>query len=243
MSARGRAEQGFSVLEMVVAVSIFALLIVMIDSLFFTAYRHARGVELAADVQQNARIALDRLTRELREASPSQIAVGGPPGSMAVVFKAARPAFDPAVFCAYVRTRTDSLYRSGCYSWTGAPLPPYTTDPPYAPPCNTPTGAPCGTYAPIWQRTVGYYVAASTVTGLKELRRVVRDLASPDAPLPDPATLRGGEAVATYIEAFDATVSAGSVAVVLTLGATEIVRGTALRPERIILPGTVLLRN
>lgn len=235
-------EQGFSLLELVVVMGIFALFVVMIDVMFFSAYRDARRAELAADVQQNARLALDRLTREIREASPSQLAVGGPGGSMAVVFKSARPAFDPSVFCVYVRTRSDPLYRRGCFYWTGAPLPPYTTAPPYAAPCGGPDGAPCGTYAPIWQRAVGYYVV-TTASGGRELRRVVRELVSPDAPLLDPAALRGGEAVATYIETFDVALAAGTLRVSLTAAGVARVLGMDLRAELSALPGVIVPRN
>jgi prepilin-type N-terminal cleavage/methylation domain-containing protein len=230
---------GFSFIEVVVAVAIFAVLLLVIDAAFSVASRAGRRVEAAADVQQNARLALELLTREVRETSPAQIAVGGLPGTMAVVFKSARLATDASIFCLYTATRADPLYRTGCFYWPGAPLPPYA-NPPYAVPCDTGTGEPCGTYAPIWQRAIGYYVAG--VPGARELRRTVVALGAPDAPLPDPSTLRGGQAVAAYIERFDVSLSGGVVALTLVAQVTPSAGGT-VPPQGVMLTTAVKLRN
>lgn len=238
---RRSAQRGFTVLEMVVALGIFALFIVVVDLVFIGVHRNTRRVELATDVQQNARIALERLTREIRESGASQVAVGGPAGSMAVVFKSARLASDSSIFCLYVRTRTDPLYRGGCFYWAGAPVPPYPADPPYAAPCSTPSGSPCGTYAPIWQRAIGYYIV-NAAGGVRELRRVVSGLTTPDAALPDPATLRGGEAVASFIETFDVSLSGTQFTIALGVRGSATVAGSVL-PADMFLRGTVAVRN
>lgn len=239
--SHGGEERGVSVIEVVVALAIFALLIVVIDAAFSIASRSARRVELATDVQQNGRLAIELLTREIRESGPSEVAVGGSPGSMAVVFKSARLASDATMFCLYTRTRSDPMYRSACYYWTGAPLPPYETEPPFAAPCATVTGEPCGTYAPIWQRAIGYYVA-DTGTGARELRRTVAVLSAPDAPLPAPTMLRGGQAVATYVEGFDVSLSDGLFTVALLAQAAPS-GGAPVAPQALLLTSAVLLRN
>lgn len=232
------SERGLTFLEVVVAVAMFAVLLLVLDVTFSVASKAAHRVEHAADIQQNARLAIELLTREVRESSPAPIAVGGSPGAMAIVFKSARLAADASVFCLFVPTRGDPLYRSGCFYWSGAPVPPYTGDPPYAPPCNTASGEPCGTYAPIWQRAIGYYVAGPAAS--RELRRTVVALSSPDAPLPDPATLRGGQAVASYLERFDVAVSAGAVTATLSARAAA---GGAAAPQTVLLTGVVQVRH
>lgn len=109
---------------------------------------------------------------------------------MWVLFASARPAADPSVFCVHARRSSAPAEAStpDCFTFPGGDL---------AEPA-------LGTYAPVWQRYVGYFVA-TTAEG-PVLRRVVGPLARPEA-VPDPAVLVGGETVAEGVEAFDVAVA------------------------------------
>lgn len=242
---QGHGDAGVTIIELIVAVAIFALFIVMIDAVFFGANRSARKAELAADVQQNARIAAERLTREVRESNVSQVAVGGAAGSMAVVFKSARLMENNTVFCLYARSTSDPawIYDSRCFTFPGGnlPGPPYS-GPPYPSPCDTETLTPCGTYTIIWQRYIGYYVV-DVGGGVKELRRVVGQLDTAGAALPAPATLSGGDVIAAHVNKFDVAISGRTVVVTLKAEGTEVVQGTQLPVQEIFLPAQVLMRN
>lgn len=233
---RGR-QSGVTIIELLVAMAVFSLFILLVDAVFFGANRSSKKSELAAEVQQNARIAVERLTRELRESgfdSPAEIRVGGTAGHGAVVFKSARLASDNSVFCLYVRSTSDPayMYNTSCF------LVGSLTGPPYA----TPPTAPLGTYTPIWQRYIGYYVV-DTPDGLHELRRVAAALTAPDAPLPDPTSLSGGDVIANLVETFDVSLSGAEFTVTLKAKGTLVVQGTTVPSQEILLPGTVLIRN
>jgi len=177
-------ERGMSLIELLVAAGVFALLFLAIDSVFIGAHRSTQQAELNADVGQNARIALERLTREIRETSPSQIECspsgcgGGPLG--AVAFRSARSGSalgDTRVFCLNVPGTSDRFYQGGgiCDYYGGPPA----------------SGV--QDYAPLWQRIVGYRLVAASgpaACGPYDLHRYVIDLTAPTAPaLPvDPAS-------------------------------------------------------
>ncbi|HEU5300211.1 MAG TPA: hypothetical protein VFW08_12015 [bacterium] len=236
MSARAarRGERGITLIELVVAVGVFAMFIVLIDAVFIGTNRSSRKAELAVDVQQNARIAAERIAREIRESGATEVAVGAT--SPSVVFRSARLQQDSAKFCLYVRATTDPLYDSRCFSNVGVTAPPYS-DPEPLPPR--------GTYTPIWQRWIGYYAIDPESDGTYELRRVEGNLASPSDALPSPDGLTGGNAVATHIEAFDVTLDVSGARVTVTLKAKgrEIVQGSDLPPQEMRLPGQVQTRN
>jgi prepilin-type N-terminal cleavage/methylation domain-containing protein len=241
-----RAQGGVTLVEMLVALAVFALFILMIDAVFSSARTSSRKVEVAADVAQNARVAVDRITRELRETTPSWVVVDNSvPGRSLLLFKSARLGRDQTVFCLYTRTESEPLYNRYCYedfTGTDPPKPSQTTgDPPYPPPCDTPDGSPCMRYVPIWQRYVGYYVV-DTPDGLHELRRVTGQLTTPTQPL-SLTWLTGGDAIATMVETFDVTRSGGLLTVRLKVTGTEVVQGRALPPQEILLPGGSLTRN
>ncbi len=242
-----RSEGGVTLVEMLVALAVFGLFILMIDAVFSSARTSSRKVEVAADVAQNARVAVDRVTRELRETSASQLVVDTSLGAghARVLFKSARLGRDQAVFCLYTRTETEPLYNRYCYedfTGTDPPKPSLTTgDPPYPPPCDTPDGSPCMRYLPIWQRYVGYYVV-DTPDGLHELRRVTGQLSTPTETL-SLAWLTGGDVIATMVESFDVTQSGGLLTVRLKVKGTEVVQGRALPEQEILLPGGSLTRN
>ncbi|MGH2426439.1 MAG: PilW family protein [bacterium] len=235
--ARVQGERGITVIELLVATAVFALFIIIVDAVFFSANRSAKKTELAAEVQQNARIAVERLTREIRESgstTPSIIrADNATPGHSAIVFKSARLPQDNSEFCMYVRTSTEPLYDSRCFTNGGTTAPPYISPEPIVP---------RGSYTPIWQRYVGYYVV-DTPDGLHELRRAVVTLASPGAALPDPLTLSGGDVIATMVESFDVTLVGGEFRVTLKAKGRQVVQGVAVPDQDFLLPGTVLVRN
>jgi len=240
-----RRQQGVTIIELVVALGIFALFILLIDAVFFGANRSARKAELAADVQQNARIGAERLTRELRESNVVQVVYGGSAGSMAVVFKSARLNEDNSVFCLYARSTTDPVwvYDTRCFTFTGGNItPPDYGAPPYGAGCDATKLVPCGTYTIIWQRYVGYYVV-DVGGGVKELRRVVQQLDTPAAALPDPTTLSGGDVIATHVETFDVAISGTNVTVTLKARGVQVVQGTQLPVQEVLLPAQVLFRN
>jgi len=240
-----RSQQGVTIIELVVALGIFALFILLIDAVFFGANRSARKAELAADVQQNARIGAERLTRELRESNVVQVAYGGSAGSMAVVFKSARLHEDNSVFCLYARSTSDPtwVYDTRCFTFTGGNItPPDYGAPPYGAGCHATKLTPCGTYTIIWQRYIGYYVV-DVGGGVKELRRVVQQLDTPAAALPDPTTLSGGDVIATHIETFDVAISGTNVTVTLKARGVQVVQGTQLPVQEVLLPAQVLFRN
>ncbi|MGH2400864.1 MAG: PilW family protein, partial [bacterium] len=219
--------------------------ILLIDAVFFSANRSSRKAELAADVQQNARIAAERVTRELRESNVAQVAYGGAAGSMAVVFKSARLHEDNVVFCLYARSTTDPtwIYDPRCFTFSGGNItPPDYGAPPYGAGCHATKLAPCGTYTIIWQRYVGYYVV-DIGGGIKELRRVVAQLDTPGAALPDPTTLSGGDVIASHIETFDIVISGTNVTVTFKAKGVQVVQGTQLPVQEVLLPAQVFFRN
>jgi len=146
----------------------------------------------------------------------------------------ARLAEDNSIFCLYTRTASGLGYDPKCFAAPG----PVVAGPPYASPEPI---APHGTYTPIWQRYVGYFVT-STPDGLYALQRVVGDLSTPDSPL-SLSVLAGGDTVATLIQSFDVSVTGGVVAVTLKAKGTEVVQGRTLPAQEILLPGQSLTRN
>jgi len=233
-------ERGVTVIELLVATAIFALFVIIVDAVFFTANRSSKKAELAADVQQNARIAVERLTREIRESGstvPSLIRVNNAtPGHSAIVFKSARLRVNNAVFCLHVRTRAEPLFNEDCFDdFTGTDV----AEPDY----GSPPVFPLGSYTPIWQRRIVYYLV-DTPDGLHTLHRRVDQLGSTDEALPDPGTLMsGGDVMASMVESFDVTLTGGEFRITLKVKGSQLVQGVAIPDQEILLPGTVLIRN
>ena len=228
-----RPQHGVTIIELLVALAVFALLVVMIDAIFSSARTNARKTEVAADVQQNARVAADRLLRELHESNITQVLVNnGTPGASQIVFKSARLTQDNSVFCLYTRATSGMGYDSRCFTFTGGNVtpPPYTSPEPIAP---------RGTYTPIWQRYVSYCVTGSA--GAYQLQRVVGALSQPGDALAMPAC--GGDTVATMIQSFDVSISGSVVSVTLQAQGSEVVQGRALPVQQILLPGQSMTRN
>lgn len=223
MNQRGAGEQGFSLIELLVVVVVFALMVLMIDAFFSIANRTAHTAELATDVAQNGRVAIERLTREARFSSASQPSIGATGCSgMAdastktlcietdanwMAFKTARLADDETVFCLNV-TSGDDLY---------------------APECNAPL---TGTYAPVWQAWIVYCLDNSG-----DLHRDRQD---------DPAiapTACSGAVIATSVSSFVPTLIGNVLTVKLELAATETVQGLNVPTQRISLTGETFIRD
>jgi hypothetical protein len=200
-------------IELLVAVVVFAVLVLIIDAVFISAHRGAQKAELGADVNQNARIAVERLTAEIRESSAALISTGT--GDTAVVFRSARISDSSNGFCMDWKSSTEPLAVAN-----------------NTPPC---AGVPLtGTYAPVWQRWIGYYFDAG------ELRRVT----STDAL--DAGALSGGQVIATSVETFTVVKAGGTpatVTVALKGRGVDVVQGSSVPPQEILLNVTTVIRN
>ncbi|HXF81841.1 MAG TPA: prepilin-type N-terminal cleavage/methylation domain-containing protein [bacterium] len=261
-----QGQRGVTLIELLVAMAVFTLFLLMIDAVFSSTRTNSRKTELAADVQQNARVAVDRLTRELREgrsqidpalcptlAQCLVVDTTQGPGRHGIVFKSARLVGAPATFCVYVRTRSEPFWNQSCYeSFPGTandvPMPPSSgsyTGPPYplcAPNTDSTKLPPCGSYQPIWQRYIGYYVEALP-DGSLQLRRVTGQLNAPTEAL-SASLLSGGDVIATMVESFEVGLAAnGVVSVALKARGSEVVQGQAIPDQEIRLPGGAKPRN
>jgi len=61
------SKQGFTLVEVLVAMAIFAVAVVLIFAIYFTSQRFYQKTETKAEILQNARVVLERITRELRQ--------------------------------------------------------------------------------------------------------------------------------------------------------------------------------
>ena len=246
-----RGEQGVTIIELLVALAVFALFILMIDAVFSGARTNARKTEVAVDVQQNVRTAVYRITRELRETNTSQIVTGidAGTGQGQIVFKSARLAADNTVFCLYSKVGSGLGFDARCWSSFGGtfssaqpPVGGYAGTPPS--PCNT-TDVPCATYTPLWQQYVGYYVQGQIGGGPPyTLYRVYGQL----SPLPNQtlttALLSAGDVIASSIQSFGSiSISGGIVSLSIQGLGNPIVQGKALPAQQIALPSQSSTRN
>ncbi len=248
-----RDQRGVTMAELLVALAVFALFVLIIDAIFVGARRGSRKAELAADVQQNARIVMERLTREIRESNQAQISTGGSAGKMAVVFRSPRLATDPPsgpVFCLFARNNTDpaTFYNAGCFTSVGVTGPNYTGNPTCPAGNYGYTTCPLGTYIPLWQQYVGYYmtnpgVDIACTTPPCDLRRVWGQLTAPLQALPSPTSLTGGDIIASYVQSFDVSLSTSTFTSTLWAEGTAIVQGTPVPAQDIWLQGKTLMRN
>jgi hypothetical protein len=218
-----------SLIELLAATAIFLLLFLMIDGVFITAHRGARTVESAAESGQNARIAIDRLTREIRETRATEVVTGGSPDAGAVVFKSARYSDSVAAFCLDVAGSGDSLYDANCWTAPG------------------PVASPGGTYLPVWQRYVGSYVTGPA-GGPYRLHRYTGNLSQSGEALPGDPSIPPGDAevavIATGLEIFDVEPLAGNrFTVRIAARSAEPAQGSPVPPQQIQLDATVLLQN
>ncbi len=59
--------KGFTLVEVLVAMAIFAIAVVLIFSIYFTSQKFYQKTETKAEILQNARVILERISRELRQ--------------------------------------------------------------------------------------------------------------------------------------------------------------------------------
>jgi hypothetical protein len=190
--------RGVTFVEILVVVVLFALIFLTVDNVFIAAHRSSQQAELTAEVGQNARIAVARLTREIREAAPGQIECNpsgpGCAGTFsAVAFRSARPAND-RIFCLNVPNTSDRYYHGvECDYYGGPPVAGVTN------------------YTPVWQRIVGYRLVATSgpdACGPYDLHRYFIDLttdpATPALPAnpASPGTTTGSAIVASCVNSF-----------------------------------------
>jgi prepilin-type N-terminal cleavage/methylation domain-containing protein len=245
-----RGEHGFTIIELLVSLAVFALFILIIDAVFSGARTNAKKIEVAADVQQNVRSAVYRITRELRETNTAQIVTGTDPsnGQGQIVFKSARLVADNTVFCLYTKVGSGLGFDARCWTAYGGTFP--SAQPPVAgyagtppSPCNA-TDVPCATYSPLWQQYVGY--SAQGLAAPYTLYRVSGQL----TPLPNQALSTTllctgcGDVIASNIQSFgNISISGGIVSVSIQGLGRPIVQGTALPAQQIALPTQSMVRN
>lgn len=230
-------ECGYSLVELLVAIVVFALLVLTIDVVFATVNRSSRTAELAADVAQNGRVAIERLTREIRfsGSTASEIRPWPLQNSDLVAFKSARLSSDPTVFCLNAPNTTppDPLWNAAC----SPPEP--------------------GTYRPVWQAWIVYWLDDADPDN-PVLRRSRQECAagsqcSAGPTLPPP----GGDVIATSVSSFSVSLCdpaagpcppedpQGLLRVTLEVRTTEKdrVQGAAVPTQRIRLEGRTYIRN
>lgn len=221
-----RDQRGVSLIELLVATVVFALLVWIVDITFISAHRGAQKAELSADVNQNARIAIERLTTEIRESSAALVSPGGTPGAggnyPAVVFRSARPTDASDSFCLHWASSTEplALANPGC------------------------TGTPSGSYAPNWQRWIGYYLEAGNVKRITSSSALnPNSLAASCAAVSPPDTC---QVIATSVRAFGVSPPSGSppaLTVVLEGEGEVTIQGSAVPQQEIVLKITTVIRN
>lgn len=62
-----RAHKGFTILEIIVSISLFTMVIMISGSMYVLAQRTYNKGEVGGELAQNARVCLDRISRELRQ--------------------------------------------------------------------------------------------------------------------------------------------------------------------------------
>jgi prepilin-type N-terminal cleavage/methylation domain-containing protein len=69
---KNRAEKnpnGFTLLEIIISISLFTIIIILIDDIYLTTQRAYNKNSDTAELTQNARVVLDRISRELRQSA------------------------------------------------------------------------------------------------------------------------------------------------------------------------------
>lgn len=61
------SKQGFTLVEVLISMAIFTTAVILIFAIFFTSQRFYQKTELKAEILQNARVVLERISRELRQ--------------------------------------------------------------------------------------------------------------------------------------------------------------------------------
>jgi hypothetical protein len=205
-----------TLVDLLVAAAVLMLFLLITDRVFLTVYRASRSTQQAADMQQNARAAVVRFRREIRESRVQAILCHPDPTcatpSTQVAFSSARPSDAASIFCLDVASADPSRARLA----SACPTPiPFT-----------------GTYAPVWQRTIGYHLSAG------ELRRVVQAGAISLPLLPS-----SGQVIASQVRGFGVAITQGCVR--LRIESFSLGPGGAggTVPQEMELNDTIQLRN
>jgi len=175
---------GMTLVDLLVAAAVLALFLLITNRVFLGVYRASLLTRRAADMQQDARAAAARFRREIRESRAQAILCHPDPACAApstqVAFPSARPSDAASIFCLDVAPADSSRARLESACATPIPL--------------------TGTYAPVWQRTIGYHLSAGA------LRRVVQA-----EPISLPLSPSSGQIIASQINAFTVAVAGGRV--------------------------------
>ena len=212
-----QGERGMTLVELLAAAAVLALLILITDRVFISVNRASRTTQRAADMQQNARVAAVRLRREIRESRGSAITCHPDAScsvpSVQVAFPSARPSETASVFCLDVGRH--DLARRGLESACPTPIPL------------------TGTYAPVWQRHIGYHLSAGG-----ELRRLVQP-----GPILLPMPAGSGQVVATQVASFTVSRAGRRVRLRLKSLSRDAGGGGGSPAQEMLLEDTVELRN
>ncbi|MFW6282877.1 MAG: PilW family protein [Minisyncoccales bacterium] len=65
---KSRAKRGFTLVEILVAITIFIMIVIVVTSIYNLSQETYKANANMTEISQNGRIALDRMTRELRQA-------------------------------------------------------------------------------------------------------------------------------------------------------------------------------
>lgn len=208
---------GMTLVEVLVAAAAIALLLLITDRVFTAVHIASRKVQLASDMQQNARVAASRLRREMRESSASLVICHPDPAceteSAQVVFPSARPSDASSVFCIDV-----------------APSDPAAATLKRA--CTTPIPL-TGAYLPVWQRYIGYHRDP-----VGDLRRVVQT-----TPITLPMAAGGGQVVASAVDSFSVRRTAEMLRLRLRSRGTDRIQGGPVPAQEMMLEDVIELRN
>jgi type II secretory pathway pseudopilin PulG len=68
-------ERGHSLIDLVVAFAVFSIFALTIDAVSIVMYRSTTKASISIETQQNARMALERLTKEVRQADSTKVTV------------------------------------------------------------------------------------------------------------------------------------------------------------------------
>ena len=69
MKKFNREQSGFTLLEIIVSLSLFTIIIILVSNVFLTTQNAYNKNSNIAELTQNARVSLDRISRELRQSS------------------------------------------------------------------------------------------------------------------------------------------------------------------------------
>jgi len=67
--------KGFTIVEVLVSTAIFVLVVILIFSIYFASQKFYQKSELEAELLQNGRVVLERITREVRQAQETVTAL------------------------------------------------------------------------------------------------------------------------------------------------------------------------